>query len=259
MEVFGARPTEATEACLEEISEFDALVGIYAHRYGFVPQGDCRSITEQEFDHARKNNKPLFCFLIDEDYPWLPKHVETEPGHTSPGIRPAHRREFVTDKFTIPQDLAFKVASSLGRFLLYSKVKDSGERLLWRTNRYCGRPVTGCEASLGIATIIRDARVLLVNDNPREMWHVINIMKELGLDVHVATSTEDALSSLYNSALSKRSFHAVISDMQRGVVADEGINFIKKDGGRRHASSCYLYRRPLQPCARNPAIFLWNH
>ena len=50
MEVFGARPLEATSACIEEISDSDALIGIYAHRYGYVPAGQSKSITEQEFD-----------------------------------------------------------------------------------------------------------------------------------------------------------------------------------------------------------------
>jgi hypothetical protein len=82
MEVFGARPLEATSACLEEISDSDALIGIYAHRYGYVPCGQLKSITEQEFDFARENEKPTFCFIVDEEYPWPPKHVETEPGRT---------------------------------------------------------------------------------------------------------------------------------------------------------------------------------
>src|SRR5512144_1081300 len=60
MEVFGARPAEATDACLQEISGSDALVGIYAHRYGYVPPGHSKSITEQEFNYAREKDKPTF-------------------------------------------------------------------------------------------------------------------------------------------------------------------------------------------------------
>src|SRR5207248_10559404 len=71
MEVFGARPGLATEACFEEIESSDAFVGIYAHRYGYVPQLSSTSITEQEFDFALEKRKPVFCFLVDEGYPWL--------------------------------------------------------------------------------------------------------------------------------------------------------------------------------------------
>jgi hypothetical protein len=81
MEVFGARPLEATTACFEEIADSDVLVGIYAHRYGYVPPGQLASITEQEFDFAREKAKPTFCFVADEEYPWPPKHIEAGPGH----------------------------------------------------------------------------------------------------------------------------------------------------------------------------------
>jgi len=80
MEIFGARPLEATNACLEEIADCDALIGIYAHRYGYVPHGQLKSITEIEYDFAIKNNKPTFCFIVDEDHPWQPKFIEAEPG-----------------------------------------------------------------------------------------------------------------------------------------------------------------------------------
>jgi Domain of unknown function (DUF4062) len=69
MEVFGARPADATTASLSEISESNALVGIYAHRYGHIPKGQSISITEQEFEFARSNSKPTFCFLVDPEQP----------------------------------------------------------------------------------------------------------------------------------------------------------------------------------------------
>ena len=37
------------------------MVGIYAHRYGYVPQGRSISITEEEFAYARDQGKALFC------------------------------------------------------------------------------------------------------------------------------------------------------------------------------------------------------
>ena len=39
MEVFGARPGDASTVCEAEIESADAFIGIYAHRYGFVPPG----------------------------------------------------------------------------------------------------------------------------------------------------------------------------------------------------------------------------
>jgi hypothetical protein len=69
METFGARPDEPSHACLEEIDGTDLFVGIYAHRYGFVPASASVSITEAEFNYAAKLHRPTFCFVVDEEYP----------------------------------------------------------------------------------------------------------------------------------------------------------------------------------------------
>ncbi len=119
MEVFGARPSEATQVCLEEIDLSDVFVGIYAHKYGFVPANSDQSITELEFDQSRSIGKPTFCFLIDENYPWPPMLIEEEPGRSK-------LREFkgkvsasvIYEMFTSATDLALKVQSAISHFLI---------------------------------------------------------------------------------------------------------------------------------------------
>lgn len=68
MEAFGARPEDSTTACLREVEESDLFIGIYAHRYGFIPKDSEVSITEQEFDHAQELDKPIFGFIVNEDH-----------------------------------------------------------------------------------------------------------------------------------------------------------------------------------------------
>jgi len=74
METFGARPSEPTEACLVEIEDSELFVGLYAHRYGYVPERSEIPITETEFDHARSLRRPTFCFFVDDGFrgrrPW---------------------------------------------------------------------------------------------------------------------------------------------------------------------------------------------
>lgn len=225
MEVFGARPMEATNACLEEISSADAMIGIYAHRYGYVPNRQSKSITEQEFDFSREKDKPTFCFVVDGEYPWPPKHVEAEPGRTRlQEFIQRLREKTVIDSFTSPEDLAFKVASSLGRFLLYRKVKDELEKIPGHesVSTAVGRSQVARRAAR-IETIIRSARILLVNDIPEQMSHVIEILRDLGVNVQVEISSDDAL-----LALSKDTYHVVISDMERNTVQDEGIKLLKR-------------------------------
>ena len=118
MEVFGARPEEPLDASLKEVENCDLFVGIYAHRYGHVPEGSAISITESEFRHAKEKDKPLFCFLVDEACEWPRRLIEKKPGQTKLArFKAALQREYVRDTFTTPQDLAVKVATSLGRYL----------------------------------------------------------------------------------------------------------------------------------------------
>jgi CheY-like chemotaxis protein len=74
-----------------------------------------------------------------------------------------------------------------------------------------------------IAPLLQDARVLLINDVPAEMFHVMRILRELKIHVDVATSTAEAL-----DALEKEPYDVVISDMRRDGVADEGLRFLRE-------------------------------
>jgi len=78
----------------------------------------------------------------------------------------------VRDTFTTPEDLAYKVAASIGRFLITSKVKAELEGIQRQndvsTDR--GRDQVARTAAR-IQPIILGARVLLVNDFPMEVEH----------------------------------------------------------------------------------------
>ena len=116
MEVFGARPEEPVEACLQEIGDCDLFVGVYAHRYGYIPSDAAVSITELEFRHASAAGKPRFCFVVDEDHPWPPKMVEADPGRSKLVAFKGALTDVVNESFTTPEDLAFKIATSIGRY-----------------------------------------------------------------------------------------------------------------------------------------------
>lgn len=118
MEIFGARPMEPVVACLEEVDKSDLFLGIYAHRYGYVPPGSRRSITEKEFERALKMGKPLVCFVVDDACKWREEHIEEDPGKTRlMKFKNRIRRTLVTDSFCEPLHLALKVATSIGRHI----------------------------------------------------------------------------------------------------------------------------------------------
>jgi len=118
MEFFSAGPEEPKQVCADEIQDCDLFIGIYAHRYGFIPEGDEKSITEQELDLARELDKPCFCYVVDEDHPWAPKMIEDEPGKSKLAIFKARLDKVLArDTFTTPDHLARLVSADLGQWL----------------------------------------------------------------------------------------------------------------------------------------------
>jgi hypothetical protein len=69
MERFTASPRPAVSECMRLVAECDIYVGILAHRYGWIPDGYDRSITELEYDAARRAGKPCYVFVVDESVP----------------------------------------------------------------------------------------------------------------------------------------------------------------------------------------------
>jgi 8-oxo-dGTP pyrophosphatase MutT (NUDIX family) len=125
MEVFGARPEEPMKACIAEIDACEIFIGVYAHRYGFVPPGSNVAITEAEYDHARQAGKAIFCFIVHDEHPWPPRMIEENPGKASlTSFKEKIRRDLVCETFTTPGDLAYKIATSIGRFLVEGPAKE---------------------------------------------------------------------------------------------------------------------------------------
>jgi tetratricopeptide (TPR) repeat protein len=124
MEVFGARPEDAIQASLHDLEKCDIFVGIYAYRYGYIPEDSTISVTEQEYDHAKKLKIPMFCFTVDPNQPWIQSSVEDEPGKSKIiNFKKKINTEFLKDVFTTPKDLAFKVSSAVGRYYI-EQIKD---------------------------------------------------------------------------------------------------------------------------------------
>ncbi len=132
MEVFGVRPDEPLDACLKEVEESDLFIGIYAHRYGYVPAGSAISITEMEYVHAKRLGKPIYIFIIDEEnQPWLLKFMEGEPGKSKlKDFKKRVQKDHVCDYFTTPDDLRAKVANALSRFVVTIRRQDEQKKAL---------------------------------------------------------------------------------------------------------------------------------
>ena len=70
MEHFIPEGDPPNEECLKKVEESDVFVAIYAYRYGSIPPGFKVSVTEQEYWHAVKKKKRIFCFFVHSDVDW---------------------------------------------------------------------------------------------------------------------------------------------------------------------------------------------
>lgn len=118
MDHMGAMTEEPTDACLEMVEECDLFIGIYAWRYGYVPEGDDYSITEQEYRHAIKLGKPCLCYFVEEDFPWLRKFIETGPAEEKlVAFKSVIEKQHVRSTFKEPMHLERNIINDLSNWL----------------------------------------------------------------------------------------------------------------------------------------------
>ncbi|WP_367871813.1 DUF4062 domain-containing protein [Luteolibacter sp. Populi] len=83
MEHLPARDATAVQVSLEMVDQADVYIGIYAFRYGWVPDGKEVSITEMEFDRAlerqeRGELRELLIFPAHPDHHFTAKDIEAD-------------------------------------------------------------------------------------------------------------------------------------------------------------------------------------
>ncbi|MGV0023698.1 nSTAND1 domain-containing NTPase [Phormidesmis priestleyi] len=110
--------------CLADVMGCDYYVGIFAWRYGYIPDEgnpERRSITELEYCRACETDRPCFIFLLEPSAPWLPQFMDSHTGDGEKGARiQALRSQLGTDKlasfFSAPNDLASLVVAAVSNW-----------------------------------------------------------------------------------------------------------------------------------------------
>ena len=115
MEHLPASDTEAIEISTQMVDEADLYLGIFAHRYGYVPPNSDRSITEAEYERAVQRGIPRLIFLMHDDYQGL-RASDFEMGPNFERLQKFKQRlktERVVKFFKSPEDLRAQVIASL--------------------------------------------------------------------------------------------------------------------------------------------------
>jgi hypothetical protein len=100
--------------CLDDISGCHVYVGLFAWRYGYVPEDHNPrqlSITELEYRHAVDSEKECLVFLADDNFEWAPALQDSNTGDGKGGklikqLRGELRKRTQVAFFKTPDHLA---------------------------------------------------------------------------------------------------------------------------------------------------------
>jgi hypothetical protein len=129
MEYYVAEAQRPLARCLADVERCDLFIGLFARRYGFVPAGSRRSITEQEFNAAVKHRKDVLCFFLADHVRWPLEFVDR--GTAARRLSALRRKisgRYVVSTFSTPDELAAKVSQSVSKALTLAATPIDPER-----------------------------------------------------------------------------------------------------------------------------------
>lgn len=162
MEEFDATEHNPMQASYDELAKADLFIGLYAHRYGFIPEatmsahrrdgevdeGDgLTSITEWEYKWACGLDLPMRLYLLadEDDYGhellWPPSMVDG--GATKERLEEFKKllsNSHTIDHFTNAEELGMKLAITLGKFATGQQAKVAASAAAAAAKRTLPRP-----------------------------------------------------------------------------------------------------------------------
>jgi tetratricopeptide (TPR) repeat protein len=128
MEDYVATDQRPLERCLADVAASDLYVGVFAHRYGYIPDKgnpEERSITELEYRYAKALGKPCLVFLLEPEAYWPATSMDAITGDNKSGGRiRALREELGRDRLVsffstadeLAQQVSVAVTNQLSRY-----------------------------------------------------------------------------------------------------------------------------------------------
>jgi hypothetical protein len=116
-EDMGASTKPPVSTWLDQFDSSDWFILLLGWRYGYIPEGEEKSLPELEYEYAKEHVGTVICFVSDDRYPVPPKYVET--GNAATKLRRFKERvghENIVRMFTTPADLAQKIVAAITKY-----------------------------------------------------------------------------------------------------------------------------------------------
>jgi hypothetical protein len=112
MEDFGARARRPLGECMREVRGSHIYLGIFAMRYGDIPDGMEYSYSHLEYLEAQKLRLPSLIFVIDEDALVRPVDFDVDGAARLKALKKELHTEHVVQSFLAAEDLSTNAARS---------------------------------------------------------------------------------------------------------------------------------------------------
>jgi hypothetical protein len=122
MENYTANGVQPLAKCLADVAVCDYYIGIFAWRYGYIPEDDNpkkKSITELEYLKAVELRKEPLIFMLSENASWPRKLVDRDERQIE-ALRQYLSKKYVIDSFDDCAQLTVAVAVAVARLKLPS-------------------------------------------------------------------------------------------------------------------------------------------
>jgi hypothetical protein len=105
MEHLPASDVDAMQVSLRMVDDAEIYLGIFASRYGYIPQGQKISITEMEYNRAVSRGIPRLIFMIHGEHEKFFEEIESERGVLQlDALKERLKQEKIVNFFRSPED-----------------------------------------------------------------------------------------------------------------------------------------------------------
>jgi len=203
----------------DQLRKADLVILILAHRYGTIPQGENRSITEIEFDTAVDTAKPILAFFVNDEYPWLPGRFDVENYEKLRAFKRKVAQHCTPQYFTTPESLATLIFQSILGF----------------DTRYGRGPGV---AESGILPVVRRSKEL---DTQADLLLCIGYAED-GLPLVLDISRSDSLEDLVTGNERTNQYRQAWEREARKQWVERGIYEIER---LPQSVRCFITRKPI--------------
>jgi hypothetical protein len=114
---FGTFNSAILESSYKAIATSDIFVLLLAHRYGYIPLHETKSILELEYEQATRLKKPVLVFVISDEAPWPIDKIDLDRGREALlAFKALLLARHLVAFFRSPDELAQQIAIAISQY-----------------------------------------------------------------------------------------------------------------------------------------------